>query len=87
MRLKESDFFSQVISNAHFSVDTFFFMGAFLLVYLFLEIEKKSKKEVMNTKTYLFGQSGKLLFIVVYRFIRLTPAYMMVLFLTRFTMA
>lgn len=86
MRLKENEFFSQVVGNAHFSVDTFFFMGAFLLVYMFLEIEKKSK-DTRDTKFYFLGQSGKLLVIIIYRFIRLTPAYMFVLFLTRFTMS
>lgn len=37
------EFFTQVLSNATLSVDTFFFTGGFLLTYTFLKTGNKKK--------------------------------------------
>lgn len=82
----KAHFFSQWLGNGHFSVDTFFFMGAFLLVYLFKRAENKTTFKLTSYTRYFLEQSKKLVFLIFYRYFRLTPVYVAVIFLARFSM-
>ncbi|XP_043275242.1 nose resistant to fluoxetine protein 6-like isoform X2 [Venturia canescens] len=67
----------QIISNATLSVDTYFFLGGFLVAYLYykprLTNKNKKKRDEIN-----YGAKAKQFFSAVFsRFVRLTPAYMM----------
>lgn len=75
-RLSES-FLVQPISNSTYCVDTFFFLGGFLLSYLFY----KSKKKIMEENKPLRPELllNELFMNVFNRFLRLTPAYGVVL--------
>ncbi|XP_014602889.1 PREDICTED: LOW QUALITY PROTEIN: nose resistant to fluoxetine protein 6-like [Polistes canadensis] len=74
---KSEGFFAQLITNAPISVDTFFFLGGFLLAYVYLknEIGGKDKR-----KPYNYLNTIKLYFLILLkRFLRLTPTYMIVI--------
>ncbi|VVC32337.1 Hypothetical protein CINCED_3A005090 [Cinara cedri] len=85
--LTERNFMFQTVSNATFSVDTFFFISGLLVTYLYYKtINKKDRPEVVTVSrtpkcnsTVLQNDSLKFLKLLGYRFIRLTPAYMVVL--------
>ncbi|XP_012253857.2 nose resistant to fluoxetine protein 6-like [Athalia rosae] len=66
----------QVISNSTLSVDTFFFLSGFLVSYLYLH-GKKDKKEDNKMVNYK-AKLNEFALTILRRFIRLTPAYMMV---------
>ncbi|XP_046739404.1 nose resistant to fluoxetine protein 6-like isoform X2 [Diprion similis] len=74
---KAEGFAVQIISNSTLSVDTFFFMSGFLVSYLYLN-SNKGKKEDNKSVDYV-GKVNDFALTVLKRFIRLTPAYMMVL--------
>ncbi|XP_039305525.1 nose resistant to fluoxetine protein 6 isoform X2 [Solenopsis invicta] len=75
LRLSES-FFTQVLTNAFLSVDTFFCLSGFLLTYTYL----KYKTEKEWNKSFNYGEKLKEFFVnVIRRFIRLTPPYMVML--------
>ncbi|XP_076473295.1 nose resistant to fluoxetine protein 6-like isoform X2 [Bombus vancouverensis nearcticus] len=64
----------EIINNATFSVDTFFFMSGFLSSYIFLKEQQKLKGTLSITeKAKMFIQ------IIIKRYIRLTPAYFVVI--------
>ncbi|XP_076473238.1 nose resistant to fluoxetine protein 6-like [Bombus vancouverensis nearcticus] len=67
--------FPQIISNFTFSVDTFLFMSGFLLSYTFLK-ERRKDKEVVVKRMNEYIQK------IVKRYIRLTPAYFVVILIT-----
>lgn len=70
---------AQIIVNAVFSVDTYFFLSGFLLSYVFLKGQSKDKKVpplTMRIKQYIE--------MFVKRYIRLTPAYFLVILFTIF---
>lgn len=70
-------FFMQIIANGTYSVDTFFFIGGFLLTYVFLQaIGKETKPKSLKSRMY------DLLLGIVKRYIRLTPAYLVVILLS-----
>ncbi|XP_003699901.1 nose resistant to fluoxetine protein 6 isoform X2 [Megachile rotundata] len=72
----ERNFMFQTISNATFSVDTFFFISGLLVTILFYRSSGSLKNDKENyTKTCF----NKFVIMIVYRFIRLTPAYLFVL--------
>ncbi|KAK0159954.1 hypothetical protein PV328_007409 [Microctonus aethiopoides] len=72
----ERNFMFQTISNATFSVDTFFFISGLLVTILFYRSMSTNK----NDKENFFKSSGNKFFIMIlYRFVRLTPAYLFVL--------
>uniref|UniRef100_A0AC35F8E5 Nose resistant-to-fluoxetine protein N-terminal domain-containing protein n=1 Tax=Panagrolaimus sp. PS1159 TaxID=55785 RepID=A0AC35F8E5_9BILA len=60
-------FFSQIIENALFSVDTFFFIGGVLLAFMWFKGYEKDKKKLMSP-------SGWIMF-YVHRIIRLSAPY------------
>ncbi|XP_025154476.1 uncharacterized protein LOC105186838 isoform X2 [Harpegnathos saltator] len=72
----ERNFMFQTISNATFSVDTFFFISGLLVTILFY----RSLGSLGSEKgTYLKTSSTKFIIMILYRFVRLTPAYLFVL--------
>ncbi|XP_076183630.1 nose resistant to fluoxetine protein 6 isoform X2 [Ptiloglossa arizonensis] len=71
--LKTDSFIAQIICNASFSVDTFFFMSGFLLTYIF---QRETKKEKSPVSFNLRLKVNQLIMIIIRRFMRLTPAYL-----------
>lgn len=72
----ERSFGYQVIGNATYSVDTFFFLSGLLVALLFLR-SKSAKMSLTYTKFSKFlkhGLSDSIL-MFFYRFMRLTPVY------------
>uniref|UniRef100_A0A1I8Q753 Nose resistant-to-fluoxetine protein N-terminal domain-containing protein n=1 Tax=Stomoxys calcitrans TaxID=35570 RepID=A0A1I8Q753_STOCA len=71
----------QFIGNATFSVDTFFFISGFLVTLLYLKQDKK-----LPERTSQFLKKGFLdtTIVVIYRYIRLTPTYLFVIFFNDF---
>ncbi|XP_043254228.1 nose resistant to fluoxetine protein 6-like [Colletes gigas] len=72
----ERNFMFQTISNATFSVDTFFFISGLLVTILFYRSSGSLKSD---SDTFLKTCFNKFIIMVLYRFIRLTPAYLYVL--------
>ncbi|XP_063974681.1 nose resistant to fluoxetine protein 6-like isoform X2 [Diachasmimorpha longicaudata] len=72
----ERNFMYQTISNATFSVDTFFFISGLLVTILFY---RSTGHVNLNNNHFLKTSSRKFIIMIVYRFIRLTPAYLFVL--------
>ncbi|XP_003490859.3 nose resistant to fluoxetine protein 6 [Bombus impatiens] len=72
----ERNFMFQTISNATFSVDTFFFISGLLVTILFY----RSSGSLKNDKGIFWKTCfTKFIIMILYRFIRLTPAYLFVL--------
>ncbi|XP_076754898.1 nose resistant to fluoxetine protein 6-like [Xylocopa sonorina] len=70
-------FIAHIFSNATYSVDTYFFISGFLLCYVFLkEQDKKMMSKGLKSKVSQFFGA------IVKRYIRITPAYVIVLMLT-----
>ncbi|XP_043488914.1 nose resistant to fluoxetine protein 6-like [Polistes fuscatus] len=73
---KFDDFFSQLISNGTFAVDTFFCFGGFLVSYLYLKNDMS--KNIRKPHNYL--NVIKLYFLaLIKRFIRLSPTFMIII--------
>ncbi|XP_054007203.1 nose resistant to fluoxetine protein 6-like [Hylaeus anthracinus] len=72
----ERNFMFQTISNATFSVDTFFFISGLLVTILFYRSAGNLKSD---NSTFLKTCFTKFIIMILYRFIRLTPAYLYVL--------
>ncbi|XP_020277996.1 nose resistant to fluoxetine protein 6-like [Pseudomyrmex gracilis] len=72
----ERNFMFQTISNATFSVDTFFFISGLLVTILFYRSMSNFNNEKGN---FLKTSCTKFVIMILYRFIRLTPAYLFVL--------
>ncbi|XP_046403423.1 nose resistant to fluoxetine protein 6-like [Ischnura elegans] len=75
---KADGFMVQVVSNATLSVDTFFFISGFLLSYLFYKDEAKNKLKEQKKETFK-AKVNKFFLMLLRRFMRLTPTYMVVL--------
>ncbi|XP_024227372.2 nose resistant to fluoxetine protein 6-like [Bombus impatiens] len=72
--MMDGEILMEIINNPTFSVDTFFFMSGFLSSYIFLKEQQKMKGTLSITeKTKMFFQ------IIMKRYIRLTPAYFVVI--------
>uniref|UniRef100_A0A914W9K1 Nose resistant-to-fluoxetine protein N-terminal domain-containing protein n=1 Tax=Plectus sambesii TaxID=2011161 RepID=A0A914W9K1_9BILA len=65
------DFMSQVIANAYFSVDSFFFISGVLLSFMWFKDLKKNRKAVMSPSAWVM--------FYVHRIVRLSPPYYMVI--------
>ncbi|XP_072763719.1 nose resistant to fluoxetine protein 6-like [Anoplolepis gracilipes] len=71
-----SDFLVQVLSNIIIPVDTFFFSSGFLVAYIYFKNKIDNKKTIsINCKSKL----NEFFTYIIKRFIRLTPAYMMMI--------
>ncbi|CAG9863934.1 unnamed protein product [Phyllotreta striolata] len=77
----ERGFLYQTISNATFSVDTFFFISGLLVTVSYFRSESKKDKPPA-TEPFLVATKrhvGSFFMMISYRFFRLTPAYLFVL--------
>ncbi|KAK2584116.1 hypothetical protein KPH14_006557 [Odynerus spinipes] len=72
----ERNFMFQTISNATFSVDTFFFISGLLVTILFYRSLGSLKIDKGN---FFKTSTSKFVVMILYRFVRLTPAYLFVL--------
>ncbi|KAL7036067.1 hypothetical protein ACKWTF_008679 [Chironomus riparius] len=104
-KISERRFIYQMVGNATYSVDTFFFISGLLVVLLFLKDNKKGKgtKSMSNgtkrmecedvdsnkhssTDGFWLNSLCKTLWLILYRFLRLTPAYFFIMVLTELSM-
>ncbi|XP_011493827.1 PREDICTED: nose resistant to fluoxetine protein 6-like [Ceratosolen solmsi marchali] len=72
----ERNFMFQTISNATFSVDTFFFISGLLVTILFYRSMGSSPADKDN---FVKASTSKFVIMILYRFVRLTPSYLFVL--------
>ncbi|KAK9881174.1 hypothetical protein WA026_014522 [Henosepilachna vigintioctopunctata] len=86
--ITERTFFYQTISNATFSVDTFFFISGLLVTVTYFRSESKNKDKFKEESTchVIKTSTGKFSLMMFYRFFRLTPAYMFVLGVNELTL-
>uniref|UniRef100_A0A0N5BB80 NRF domain-containing protein n=1 Tax=Strongyloides papillosus TaxID=174720 RepID=A0A0N5BB80_STREA len=63
------DYSKQFLTNAFFSVDSFFFMSGLLLSFLFFKQLKRNRRQTLSIKTFVM--------MYVHRIIRLSPSYYM----------
>ncbi|KAJ6631744.1 Nose resistant to fluoxetine protein 6, partial [Pseudolycoriella hygida] len=76
--LTEQSFFYQIIGNANYAVDTFFYLSGFLVTLLFLRTAEKAS----NKKPTVTADATKVFLLYLYRFLRLTPAYFVALLIS-----
>ncbi|CAH0389766.1 unnamed protein product [Bemisia tabaci] len=84
----ERNFMFQTISNATFSVDTFFFISGLLVTYLYFKASNK-ESDTSNRRPSQDGfkaGTSKFFTLLSYRYVRLTPAYMFVLGMAELSM-
>ncbi|XP_050332310.1 uncharacterized protein LOC126760599 [Bactrocera neohumeralis] len=79
----ERSIWYQFVGNATFSVDTFFFISGFLLTLIFLKQEKKYPDDTGQFLRRSMKETG---FVLLYRYIRLTPAYLFVILFNDFAL-
>ncbi|XP_061397513.1 uncharacterized protein LOC133333201 [Musca vetustissima] len=79
--ITERTIWYQFVGNATFSVDTFFFISGFLVTLLYLKQERK-----VADRTSQFMKKGFVdtSIVIIYRYIRLTPTYLFVIFFNDF---
>ncbi|XP_055693335.1 nose resistant to fluoxetine protein 6 [Lutzomyia longipalpis] len=78
--LAEKSFFYQIIGNATFSVDSFFFISGLLVTLIFLRKHTASGgKDAKDSRIAVKSNICKSILLVVYRYLRLTPAYLFVI--------
>ncbi|XP_031635860.1 O-acyltransferase like protein [Contarinia nasturtii] len=86
-KVVEKEFWFQTISNATFSVDTFFFISGFLVSYIYFRTNAKGKLEKLSKGVNEFTAGTFHFFgLIGYRFVRLTAPYMFVLGLVEVVM-
>ena len=96
-KIAERTFQYQLVGNATFSVDTFFFMSGLLVVLLFLKAEKTKKQSSeavemddesrkVPTPKFWHNSLRKSLMLISYRFLRLTPEYIVIVTFTELSM-
>lgn len=85
--ISERTFAYQFVGNATFSVDTFFFISGLLVVLLFLKADKNKRQSSENGPSVtLYGSLRRTFVMVFYRFLRLTPVYLVIIVFTELTM-
>lgn len=79
--LAEKSFLYQIIGNATFSVDSFFFISGLLVTLLFFRKHKSDQSSEAKDSNQLLIKSNfwKSILLIVYRYLRLTPAYLFVI--------
>ncbi|XP_055297842.1 uncharacterized protein LOC129566166 isoform X2 [Sitodiplosis mosellana] len=82
-QLSEKTFWYQILGNASYTVDTFFFISGFLVTLLFLRTKSSTKSS--NAGGFISGTKQSFL-LVIYRYIRLTPVYFMVIIINAVTL-
>ncbi|XP_062560408.1 uncharacterized protein LOC134224821 isoform X2 [Armigeres subalbatus] len=79
-KITERSFSYQVVGNATFSVDTFFFISGLLIVVLYFRSSKNEpSNEKQNNNVFNSAACSNIVYSIVYRFIRLTPTYLFVI--------
>lgn len=82
-KLTEQNFLYQLVGNATFSVDSFFFISGLLLALVFYKQNKNYDGENINYLKNGIKDTG---FLVFYRYFRLTIVYLFVIFFNEFSM-
>ncbi|XP_046402917.1 nose resistant to fluoxetine protein 6-like [Ischnura elegans] len=80
----EKDFLFQSVSNGAFSVDTFFFISGLLVSYLFCKAIARPVVDAVNNRS-IKSDVIKFVGILTYRFIRLTPTYLIAIAMVEVT--
>ncbi|KAK0083723.1 hypothetical protein PV325_008321 [Microctonus aethiopoides] len=79
-RLKaERNFLYQTISNGNYSVDTFFFISGCLVAYIYFQTMSKHKLSEANITKGNIGKLYQFIGMIIYRYFRLTPPYLLVI--------
>ncbi|XP_016994803.2 O-acyltransferase like protein isoform X2 [Drosophila takahashii] len=79
--ITERSFWYQVIGNATFSVDSFFFISGLLVTLLYL---KQDRKHSNDTCLFIKRSCSESLMMLLYRYLRLTPVYLFVVIFNDF---
>ncbi|XP_046398697.1 uncharacterized protein LOC124165365 [Ischnura elegans] len=82
----EKEFFFQTISNAAFSVDTFFFISGLLVSFLYFRTTSKLDVKQLTRATGAKSNMLQFIGLMAYRFGRLTAPYLFVLGVVEVTM-
>lgn len=79
--ITERSFWYQIIGNATFSVDSFFFISGLLVTLLYVKQERKHPTE---TCSFVRRSCSETLMMLLYRYLRLTPVYLFVVLFNDF---
>ncbi|XP_016948893.1 uncharacterized protein LOC108023763 isoform X2 [Drosophila biarmipes] len=79
--ITERSFWYQVIGNATFSVDSFFFISGLLVTLLYL---KQDRKHPAEPCLFVKRSCSETLMMLLYRYLRLTPVYLFVVIFNDF---
>lgn len=79
--ITERSFWYQIIGNATFSVDSFFFISGLLVTLLYVKQERKHSTE---SCTFVRRSCIETLMMLIYRYLRLTPVYLFVVLFNDF---
>ncbi|XP_043063413.1 uncharacterized protein LOC108092991 isoform X2 [Drosophila ficusphila] len=79
--ITERSFWYQVIGNATFSVDSFFFISGLLVTLLYL---KQDRKHPAETCLFIKRSFSETFMMLLYRYLRLTPVYLFVVIFNDF---
>nr|XP_018896305.1 PREDICTED: nose resistant to fluoxetine protein 6-like [Bemisia tabaci] len=83
----EDNFLYQTVSSGTYSVDTFFFISGSLVSFLYFRTcAKFTMKEMTNMDQELQGQLVQFITMLLYRFIRLTPPYLVMIWIVELQM-
>jgi hypothetical protein len=94
-KMSERTFIYQMIGNASFSVDTFFFLSGLLVVLIYLRSLKKPTVAASTPATTSPSKNGtgnifktlwKIVLYIAYRFCRLTPVYLFIVIFAELSM-
>ncbi|XP_031632725.1 uncharacterized protein LOC116346685 [Contarinia nasturtii] len=84
--LQEKTFWFQILGNASYTVDTFFFISGFLVTLLFLRTKTTTKTSSEGHFISFVAEAKQSFLLVLYRYIRLTPVYFMVIIINAVTL-
>lgn len=79
--ITERSFWYQVIGNATYSVDSFFFISGLLVTLLYLKQDRKCPGEPCS---FVKRSCLETLMMLLYRYLRLTPVYLFVVIFNDF---
>ncbi|KAL7742925.1 hypothetical protein ACLKA6_002072 [Drosophila palustris] len=79
--ITERSFWYQIIGNATFSVDSFFFISGLLVTLLYVKQERKHPTESCS---FVRRSCSETLMMLLYRYLRLTPVYLFVVLFNDF---
>ncbi|XP_051158664.1 nose resistant to fluoxetine protein 6-like [Leptopilina boulardi] len=82
----EADFLYQTVSNGSYAVDTFFFISGCLVAFLYFRTITKEKIKKKKITHGFCGQIMQFLGLMGYRYVRLTPPYLLIIGLIQVSM-